>query len=167
MLRLRPLSDVDEDQARLAHEELAREGFPFLLDWDPAQPWSHYVRLLRRHHCGIDLRPGWVPGTFLAAVVGVDLVGRVSVRHTLNAYLAEVGGHIGYGVRPAYRGRGYATEILRQALIVARAEGVDRVLVTCDDTNAASAGAITRCGGVLEDVHVDAGGRPTRRYWID
>ncbi len=79
---------------------------------------------------------------------------------------SAVGGHIGYAVRPGHRGRGYATAVLRQALVVARAEGVEQVLVTCEESNAASAAVITRCGGVLEDVHVDADGRRTRRYWI-
>jgi predicted acetyltransferase len=60
-----------------------------------------------------------VPATFLVAEVDRALVGRVSIRHELNAFLADVGGHIGYGVRPRYRGRGFATEILRQALVIA------------------------------------------------
>jgi predicted acetyltransferase len=90
----------------------------------------------------------------------------VSVRHALNEALARVGGHIGYAVRPAHRRRGYATEMLRQSLVVARSVGVQRALVTCDDDNVASARTIERCGGVLQDlVRVD--GRPAkRRYWV-
>jgi predicted acetyltransferase len=38
--------------------------------------------------------------------------------------------------------------------------------VTCDADNRASAIAIERCGGVLRDTRVDAGGTRTRRYWI-
>ena len=75
-------------------------------------------------------------------------------------------GHISYAVRPGHRGRGYATAVLRQALVIARAEGVEEVLVTCQESNAASAAVITRCGGVREVVHVAADGRRTRRYWI-
>jgi predicted acetyltransferase len=44
--------------------------------------------------------------------------------------------------------------------------GVDAVLVTCDEENPASARAIEREGGVLEDTRPGPGGRPTRRYWI-
>lgn len=108
-----------------------------------------------------------LPATFLVAVVGNELVGRVSVRHELNDFLANFGGHIGYGVRPGYRRRGYAGEIFRQALIIARSEGIDRVLITCDANNAASATVIERNGGALQDVRDDPNGPPKRRYWID
>jgi predicted acetyltransferase len=107
-----------------------------------------------------------VPATFLVAHLGSDLVGRVSVRHELNAFLRDFGGHIGYGVRPSHRRRGHATEMLRQALVVARAEGVDRVLVTCDDDNTGSAAIIESAGGVLDDVRVAPDGAHRRRYWI-
>ena len=94
-------------------------------------------------------------------------MGRVSIRHELNDFLAAYAGHIGYAVRPQWRRRGFATEILRQALIIVRAHGVDRVLVTCDEDNLASARAIERQGGVLEDTRVDPDGILKRRYWID
>lgn len=165
-LRLRPMTGGDEHVARQAHEELARDGFAFLLDLRDGEPWPAYVERHRRLHRGLDVPPDRVPATFLLACVDGEVVGRVSVRHELNAWLLRHGGHIGYGVRPAHRGRGWATEVLRQSLVVARAEGVDRVLITCDDDNAASAATITRCGGVLADVVPGPDG-PTRRYWVD
>jgi predicted acetyltransferase len=98
--------------------------------------------------------------------VAGKLVGRVSIRHELNAYLAELGGHIGYAVRPEFRRRGYATGILRQSLLVAQELGIDQALVTCDDENAGSARVIERCGGVLADVVPGPdGSAPKRRYW--
>jgi predicted acetyltransferase len=78
----------------------------------------------------------------------------------------DFGGHIGYGVRPVHRRRGYATEMLRQALVIARAEGVDRILVTCDDDNTASSVIIERTGGVLDDVRRAPDGGQKRRYWL-
>ena len=165
-LRLRPLKPEDADEAQAGQRELAGDDFAFLLEWDADQPWVEYLALLERQRRGVDDRPGRVPATFLVAQVGSALVGRVSIRHELNDYLTNFGGHVGYGVRPAYRGRGYGTEILRQAVIIARAQGVERILVTCDAQNARSAAIIARAGGVLEDVRTDDRARPTARYWI-
>ena len=95
MVRLRPLRLEDEDEAREAHRELLAEGFSFLFDWDDEQPWSQYLQRLEQVRQGVDVVPDRVPATFLGAFVGEDLVGRDSIRHTLNSYLADVGGHIG------------------------------------------------------------------------
>ncbi|WP_203755881.1 GNAT family N-acetyltransferase [Cellulomonas chitinilytica] len=165
-LLLRPLTTDDEAQAWQAHDELAREGFDFLLG-GRRDDWAGYLAHLDRERDGVGLPPGWVPATFLVADVDGVIVGRVSVRHELNEWLTRVGGHIGYAVRPAFRRRGYATEILRQSLAVARSVGVAAALVTCDDDNVASARTIERCGGVLEDVALVEGGTPKRRYWVD
>ena len=102
----------------------------------------------------------------------LTFTGSWSVAHRsvteLTEYLAREGGHIGYAVVPEHRRRGYATEILRQSLVIARAAGVDRVLVTCDDDNVGSATVIERCGGVFDSLVARSGdGTLCRRYWID
>lgn len=164
LLRLRPFRAEDEADARAAHE--AMEGaFPFLLDYRRDEPWSAYLQRREANRRGERLPRRWVASTFLAATVEGRLVGRVSIRHELNDWLATYGGHIGYAVIPVLRRRGYGTEILRQALVVARALGIDAVLVTCDVDNLASAGVIEACGGVFESVAA-GDGPPKRRYWF-
>lgn len=89
------------------------------------------------------------------------VLGSLHLRHELNDFLFEQGGHIGYGVRTSARGRGVAGAALAASLGEARELGLDRVLVTCEDDNVASARTIERWAGVLEDVR-----RGMRRYWI-
>ena len=164
---LRPLGIGDEEQARQAHEELARDAFDFLLELRLGEDWSVFLRRLESLRRGFDLPEGRVPATFLVAEAERQVVGRVSIRHELNAYLAEVGGHIGYAVRPGFRRRGYATEILRQSLTAASTIGLDRVLVTCDADNVGSAKVIKNCGGVLENVVPGRDGSVDKcRYWV-
>jgi predicted acetyltransferase len=77
-----------------------------------------------------------------------------------------VGGHVGFGIRPSARRRGLARWALRAVLLQARSLGLERVLVSCDDGNVASARTIEANGGTLEDVRERDGG-PKRRYWIE
>jgi predicted acetyltransferase len=166
-LRLRPPRAADEAAFAAAHLAMAREGFIFGLGYQPGKSWDRYLSELDDHRHGRNLPAGHVPGTFLVADIAGEIVGRTSVRFTLNAFLTERGGHIGYAVLPRHRRRGYATEILRQSLIIVRAAGVGRVLVTCDQDNAGSRAVIEACGGVLDSVVCPDGVRPVLRFWID
>jgi predicted acetyltransferase len=167
-LRLRPLGLGDEAAFVAAHGAMAAEGFTFGHGYEPGMSWSEYLRRLQYWRLGVDLPGDVVPTTFLAATVAAVIVGRASIRHALNDFLEREGGHIGYCVTPEHRRQGYATEILRQSLVIARAVGVERVLVTCDDDNVGSAAIIERCGGAFDSLVDSAeGGSPKRRYWID
>lgn len=104
---------------------------------------------------------GWVPDTILWWVDGTRWIGRLSIRHRLTPFLLEVGGHVGYVVRPRERGRGHATAMLVAALPVAAGLGLDRVLVTCDHDNHASRRVIEKAGGRLEDQR-----GVKLRYWV-
>lgn len=166
-LRLRPLRSGDEPVALAAHAELADEGFVFLLGWDAVADWEGYLEHRAAQQRGERLGTQFVSSTFLLAEANGEVIGRVSVRHRLNELLLHEGGHIGLGVRRAFRRRGFGTEMLRQALVIARLYGIAEVLVTCDNDNAASAMMIERCGGVLDSiVNPVEGTTQVRRYWI-
>ncbi|HUV57722.1 MAG TPA: GNAT family N-acetyltransferase [Acidimicrobiales bacterium] len=121
---------------------------------------------MERYRQGIDLPDNRVRSAFLAADVDGQLVGHASIRFALNDFLASRGGHIGYGVIPTFRRRGYATAILQESIQIARREGVSALLVCCDDDNVGSATVIERCGGVLEKIALSDDGVAFRRYWI-
>jgi predicted acetyltransferase len=128
-----------------------------------------YLEVLAEQDRGVNLPPDHVASTFLFAFAGPRIVGRVSIRHSLNAFLERLGGHIGYVVVPEFRRRGYATEMLRQAIEIARTRlGIGRILVTCDDDNVGSIRTIEKNGGVLENVVSGPNlTTPKRRYWIE
>jgi predicted acetyltransferase len=162
-LILRELEIRDEQEAIAAHREFP--DWEFLLSYKPNMNWGQYVEYFRKLRLGEDLPKGLVPATFFIAEVDGKLIGRSSIRHTLNRFLLNYGGHIGYGVRPEFRRRGHATEILRQSLTYIRGLRVDDVLITCHDENIGSATVIERCGGELENT-VEFEGQLLRRYWI-
>ena len=80
------------------------------------------------------------------------VVGFIAVRHALNDFLLDQGGHIGYSVRPSRRREGHASRALGLGLLRVAELGIERALVTCDDDNAGSARTIESQGGVLEDI---------------
>ena len=127
---------------------------------DPER-FGAWVEMLDRHEAGVGVPADLVPSTSRWVEEDGRLVGFISLRHELNAYLFEQGGHIGYAVRPTARGRGIATAATALMLDIARLRRIDQVLITCDDDNAASAAVIERNGGVLEDVRDGK-----RRYWV-
>jgi predicted acetyltransferase len=166
-VRLRPLRPGDELAMLRARRELAAEDFDFVRGYEDGMVWAEFLDVLEHRRIGLELPDGEVPTTFLAAVVSGELVGRASVRHCLNDFLAHEGGHIGFAVRPQHRRKGYAGAILREALVIVRSLGVERVLVTCAEDNVASAIVIERCAGVLDSVVAASDGHAVRRYWID
>lgn len=90
------------------------------------------------------------------------VVGFLAVRHALNDFLLEQGGHIGYSVRPSAQRRGHASRALGLGLDHAAALGLARVLLVCEPDNAASRRTIEGAGGVLEDVRAGK-----QRFWVD
>src|SRR5713226_3487864 len=122
-----------------ALREFQRDGLPWWIGGDLEGVEQDFAAFVAKKLADSNRRTEtFVPSTHLWAVAEDEFVGRISIRHELNDALRVEGGHIGYDTVPSFRGRGVATEMLRQALPVARALGLSSVLVTCDDTNAAS-----------------------------
>ncbi|MBB5872802.1 putative acetyltransferase [Allocatelliglobosispora scoriae] len=130
--------------------------------WHDPAAFEIFTRFLRDQALESSPRPEhFVPSTTLWWVEGDEYLGRLAIRHRLSPFLLEVGGHIGYDVRPTARRRGHATAMLRAALPIALELGIDPALVTCDDTNIASRRVIEANGGVLEDQRGDK-----LRFWV-
>lgn len=109
-----------------------------------------------------------VPSDVYWLVDADTFIGEAGIRYRLSDWLMQVGGHVGYGIRPQFQRQGHGTLILKLALERLRDCGIDRALITCFDSNIASAKIIEANGGVLENVIDDPrGGGKSRRYWID
>lgn len=128
-------------------------------------PYEVYLEELRNRESG---QGKWLPCTNYFLVDETDrVVGMIDIRHDLNEYLHQFGGHIGYGVRPSERRKGYATQMLAEALKVTDRLGIKSVLVTCNEENIGSAKTIQHNGG-KEDVSLtEEDGTVVRRFWIN
>lgn len=170
-MQLRRLTAKDEMAFLKAVEGFPDEPrFKFIPSFDPSDmSFDEVLNKLSDFEGGANLPSGFVPDSLLFAFdeEGV-IVGRCSIRHQLNDFLSKYAGHIGYGVLPEFRRRGYASEILKQALEFSRSDlGLQRVLVTCDDNNIGSIKTIEGNGYTDFTIYNDEKlNVPKRHYWI-
>lgn len=133
---------------------------------DP-EKWIELSRLSKNPD---NVPEGRVPATQYIFVREEDnkIVGMLQIRHYFNAYLEKFGGHIGYSVAPSERRKGYASQMLKQALPKCRELGIDKVLITCIEDNIGSRKTILANGGVYESTVYEPDEKVTlERYWID
>jgi len=129
------------------------------------QGYAAFYDLLSRMKTGGYPTPDIVPMDPYFIEAGGRILGELFIRQRLSPRLEKIGGHAGYKVRPTERNRGVATAALRLALELLGQMGVKRALITCNETNAASARVIEKCGGVrIEDAETEMG--IERRYWV-
>lgn len=112
---------------------------------------------------------GMVPSNlyFLTRASDGKIVGAASVRWRLNKELLHNGGHIGYGIRPSERGKGYGTRQLRLILDKCRERKMEKVLITCLKENLPSQKIVLKNGGVLENTVTTSQGETFCRYWVE
>lgn len=142
-------------------EDVNGEEAGFMMDRVSEENFSEFLKKRHDESLGINLEPGRVPQTIYWFYAKERPVGIIKVRRTLTDHLLKRGGNIGYYIRKGSRRLGYGKEMLRLCLEMLRDEGMDRVLITCDEDNEGSQRVITSNGGVLEN-----GIEGTRRYWI-
>lgn len=167
--QVRPFELADEQQALAAQAELQADDFDFLVGRGAKESWADFVDRLEANRQGVGLPDGWVASGTFGGFIDGRLVGRVGVRYELNDYLREFAGHIGYGVRPGFRGQGVATRLCRFALAELAQRGIKQALITCNETNAASRATIERCGGVPDAAQpavVYNGDTTVLRFWV-
>ena len=127
--------------------------------------------LTRLHNCskGINTPDGFVPHSSFWLIDANDrIIGVSNVRHELTDKLRHEGGHIGYGIRPSERKKGYGTILLKKSLEKAREIGISKVLITCDKQNLGSVGVILKNNGKFDsEEFIDTTGCVIQRYWIE
>lgn len=123
---------------------------------------------LKKRSCEDTVPKGLVPSSTYLGVREKDnyIVGMIDIRHYLNEYLTQAGGHIGYGVRKTERNKGYAKQMLKLALEKCKELKIKKVLITCDEDNIASEKVILSANAKLEDIR-NVDGENKKRFWID
>ena len=168
LILIEPTSDY-ENQAKEYINEFKKENIIIAggsdIDKFPYHKWLKKLELEKsKETCQKDRVPAHT--YFLIRLLDNKIIGIINIRHELNDYLFNEGGHIGYSIRNTERRKGYATKMLELGLEKCLELGIKRALVTCDKNNIGSIKTILNNFGILENEYYNEG-EITQRYWIN
>ena len=174
-LFLRELCIGDEDEIldmvcefESCSDEIKFEGIS-VLKGVTSESYDDFLKKLEESKHIEDTHPDYANQTtyVLTDEIG-HIYGMSCLRHCLKGDLINIGGHVGYAIRPSERGKGYGTIQLRLVLEKALELGIKEVLVTCRENNIGSKLTMEKCVG-HPDTLVDSRypGIKEYRYWID
>ncbi|WP_099156681.1 GNAT family N-acetyltransferase [Virgibacillus ndiopensis] len=165
MRLIRPSVEWEDEHRSYVEEWGTSRMVPSSFDLSVNETYDAYLQALAIREAGNEK---WLPSTNYFLVDDNDkIVAMVDIRHKLNDFLRNVGGHIGYSTRPSERKKGYATFILAGALKKCKELDINQVLVTCDEDNIGSAKVIINNGGMEDESFTDTDGTVKRRFWIE
>ena len=140
------------------------EFVPFTLEFDT----SDFEKFIRYTNSFKTVKPeGFVHhSTFWLITENEEIAGVSNLRHYLNEKLLTEGGHIGFGIRPSFRRKGYASKLLELTLIEAKKLDITKALLTCDKSNTGSSRTIQKNNGILwKEQSLE--GIIKQYFWID
>ncbi|HFK1498218.1 GNAT family N-acetyltransferase [Bacillus sp. BSL6] len=166
---LTPTTDLQDEYLDFYNEwkDSGETMIPWVITKDPSNFPAMVQELLDAHN-GINLPDSWVPdSTYWLVTDHNRIVGAVNIRHSLTEHLFNAGGHIGYGIRPSERRKGYATKLLALSLEKAKQLNITKALIVCDEVNTASEKTILHNGGLRDEDFIEEDGNVVRRFWIE
>ncbi len=166
---IKPSMDYREEYLVFYEDWIAsgEDIVPWVVERDPSDFCEYLDFLYSQDSEDKVSHPDWVPhSTFWLLNEDNRIVVATNIRHRLNQKLLNCGGHIGYGIAPSHRRRGYANELLSQALKITWTMGLEAVLLVCDKVNLGSEKTIMKNGGVFESEFIEEDGNIVKRFWI-
>lgn len=156
-----------EQSWKEALAEFQAEGRKGFWNWEKEPTdLEEYILLTSQNSRGENVPDGWVPSSTFWLIDDGEFIGHTNIRHSLNDFLKQIGGHIGYYIRPSARGKGYGTKILELALIEAKKIGIKKALVSCNEDNLASRKVIEKNNGKLLEKALN-NGEPILKFSIE
>ena len=119
--------------------------------WDKTDNYDIWLEKVTKQIKKETADPDWVVTDTFFTIREHDkkIIGIIDFRQELNDFLKDFG-HCGYSVRPTERKKGYASEMLKQILGIARKTGLKEFQLSCASNNVASLKTITKNGGVYQ-----------------
>ena len=113
------------------------------------EEWLEFLNDLKTKEGASKYR--WLPSVTYYLIRENDnkIIGMINIRLELNEQLKQHGGHIGYGIRPKERKKGYNKINLYLGLQACHKYGIKEVYLDADELNPASWRTMEALGGVF------------------
>ena len=160
-----PTLDYEQSYLSYINELVDEERYPFVMDFDH-QPFSRLIQRLQNLAAGVAVPAGAVINHTYWLVENSELIGVANLRPLLTPAIEHIGGHIGLGIRPTFRGKGYSKILLQSTLEKASGFGLKEVSVHAYKNNHASVAMLESCGAALDSSVADNSGETIQRFII-
>ena len=151
ILFIRPNKDLENQAIEFKNEffEYGESEINGSELWDKTDDYGKWLENVTKNISKDTVDPNWVVTDTFFAIRENDnkIIGIIDFRHKLNDFLKDFG-HCGYSVRPTERKKGYATEMLKQILEIARQIGLNEFQLSCKKENIPSVKTIINNGGI-------------------
>ena len=142
------------------------DGCGNLEEYEDIEKWDLNNKLFEHED---TVPPGYPISYEYLFVDNDEVVGMINFRLCIENYIyfKEYGGHIGYSVKPSKRNKGIGTIMLRDFLPICKEYGLDKIMISCIESNIVSRKIIINNGGVFETkVYYPPKHEMLERYWI-
>jgi len=135
---------------------------------EKSKSFEQWLNQLAQNSEKSTVNKDWVQSSTFFAIRKSDdeIIGMVDIRHELNDFLKSYGGHLGIGIRPKERNKGYAKEITKLAIQYCKEIGLTKIMVACYKDNVKSRNVILDCGGILEKEFIHSDKKVVQVFWI-
>lgn len=167
---IQPNQKYKESFIQALYEYQKEGGYPTVNIEHRRKNFGAYLERLENESKGIykDTKQSRVPMFQLWLIDNESYIGTSLLRPKIEGDLFNRGGHISYEIRPSERRKGYGKKILALTLLKAKEHGLEKVLLTCDESNIASKKIIEHNGGIADTPFFEKGMSEQKlRYWIN
>lgn len=145
----------------------SEERYPYPLDLEHAD-FPALIARLKGYSKGQNLPLGFVPNTTFWLIKDEEIIACSHLRHRLNDELKHAGGHIGLGVRPSMRAKGFGKILILSTIDKAKQMGIRQVHIHCYESNRCSRALLLSIGArLLSSLDIEGKQDKVLRFVID
>ena len=132
------------------------------LNYSKYKNYEEFLIGIGKEECLIRTTSKTIPTSSYLLIENNEIIGHIFIHHLIDLeVLKDYEGHIGYGIRPNKRNKGYGTKMLSLDL------NISEIFISCKKENVPSAKVIEKNNGILlEETYIQEENSIFKKYKI-